>query len=148
MSEEKKDDHAEGGIETYKFIAGGIMVIVLFMVIFGLKSYYKTKKSEDKNTTNTEQGTKEGNKNPTSNFAISGHGTATMENPIEAYLDPRITHTSLGKSQNGKYVLKSDPTIVFICNGHPDSMDFGAFPAGDYLIYPEGSSSIEFSWWQ
>jgi len=152
MSEEKKDDHAEGGIETYKFIVGGIMVIVLFMVIFGLKSYYKTKKSEDKNPTNTEQGTKGNNETSAFTFSTSGKNVyATRDNPAKAGLCPLTSTTSQvnddpSRTSRARYVLASDATKYFDSPGL--NSEWHKMPTGDYLIYPidPQDEGIGFSW--
>ncbi len=152
MSEEKKDDHKEGGIETGKLIAGVIMIIVLFMVIFGLKSYYKTKNSEGKDNIKTEQEPTETNEQlPVHKFPTSGEGYATRETPVKAFLNPlngkptqRNDDTS--RVSRARYVLASDTTKYFDSPG-PNS-EWHKMPIGDYLIYPIDplDEGIGFSW--
>lgn len=151
MSEEKKDDHTEGGIETSKLIGGGILIVVLFMVLFGLKGCYETKKSEDKNPTNTEQGIKGNNETPVFKFPTSGERYATRENPVKAFLNPLRSKTSQvnddpSRTSRARYVLASNPNIYFDSPG-PDS-EWHKMPIGDYIIYPidPQDPGIGFSW--
>jgi len=135
-----------------KWIILILSVILLFVVIFWVKSYRKDSPSPSSSNYNSGKKGKSKPEKSTSFYSTSGKEVAIMDKPVKAYLDPLKSHTRIEGPGDAKFVLESDKTVSFICNEKPGTesghiQDWWAMPAGNYLIYPVGVTKIVFSWW-
>ncbi|MCM2339255.1 MAG: hypothetical protein NDI62_02260 [Burkholderiales bacterium] len=96
--------------------------------------------------------------NTTIEYPRSGYSSATIDKPIEAYIDPSKSYTKVIGGGYAKFVYANNQNKFWICNESPESnsehmKEYWRMPKGNYLIYlypREGytKNEIDFSWHQ
>ncbi|MES2416245.1 MAG: hypothetical protein V4504_00930 [Patescibacteria group bacterium] len=134
--------------KTADIISKIILYVGIIAISYGLWYYFSDKWNVNinKETGNIEV------------FSTEGNGYATKNNPVKAYLDPKLSYTR-HRHGNGapgiakaKYVLASNHHLFFISSDAPeDTSNINAWaemPAGNYLIYPIDEEGITFWWYK
>jgi hypothetical protein len=142
-------------LPTTWVISGGVGLILLFLLISGIRSYY-SKSSSDSSSSNDQGSSQNQNSSgqsggATNYYPSSGSTQITETSPARAYLNPT---TSWHRGTAGtKFILESNPDII--CeNNEQDGVkgkgtDWASLPAGNYLVYSlKGRGKVGFSWGQ
>ena len=135
-------------LENMRFIIAAIVIFIVAFFLFSVLQSIFSKDTPKPETTGNIQ-------NVIVKFPTSGTGIANKNNPVHAHLDPLSSSIQVLGEGHTEFVLATNNQIFWFCSDKKPKNSTAQtgnienwyhMPAGDYLIYPNGSEEIMVSW--